>query len=102
MPQVYSACLRCTPLAEKLIFTLFNFAQWLQPYMLMPAMFLLPESRPAVFKTRHNGINPAFMFARRLINRIPYVMSFRDWEIQIFLRGLPKPMGHQSIHMKLS
>lgn len=44
------------------------------------AMFSLAERCPAFLK--HGIGNPAFMFARRLIDRIPY----GDWEIQNFFK----------------
>lgn len=44
------------------------------------AMFVLAERRLAFLK--HGIGNLAFMFARRLMDRIPNVMSLREWEIQ--------------------
>ena len=82
---------------RKLIFTSVNFAQWLQPYNIckhsIQSHVFISERCPEFLK--HGIGNPAFMFARRLIDRI----SYGDWEIQnldwigrprIFLRGLPK------------
>ena len=43
-------------------------------------MFVLAERRLVFLK--HGIGNLAFMFARRFIDRIPNVMSLRDWEIQ--------------------
>ena len=54
-------------------------------------MFVLAERRLVFLK--HGIGNLAFMFARRFIDRIPNVMSLREWEIQnVFLIGLPKPI----------
>ena len=44
------------------------------------AMFVLAERRLVFLK--HGIGNLAFMFARRFIDRIPNVMSLREWEIQ--------------------
>lgn len=44
------------------------------------AMFVLAERRLVFLK--HGVGNLAFMFARRFIDRIPNVMSLREWEIQ--------------------
>ena len=43
-------------------------------------MFVLAERRLVFLK--HGIGNLAFMFARRFIDRIPNVMSLREWEIQ--------------------
>lgn len=44
------------------------------------AMFVLAERRLVFLK--HGVGNLAFMFARCFIDRIPNVMSLREWEIQ--------------------